>query len=71
MNTRFLLIHRWAVKEAAYKALGHQGIRFNEIQVLASRQGIRSPIHLQFVGKAKDVIEKEKILVQEMMRCYE
>lgn len=58
------------MKEAAYKALGYQGIRFNEIQVLSSRPGIRSPIHLEFVGKAKDIIEKESIIVLVVMRYH-
>lgn len=53
---------RWAIKEAAYKALGQPGIPFNNFQVLNTRSGIRSPIQIQFDGKAKEIADQEHLV---------
>ena len=55
-------MNRWAIKEAAYKALGQPGIPFNNFQVVSTREGIRSPIGIVFDGKAKEIAEKEHLV---------
>lgn len=56
-------ISRWAIKEATYKALQTPGIPFKCIQVLSMRDGIRSPLCIEFTGKAKEVSDLQKITV--------
>ncbi|KAK8818239.1 holo--carrier protein synthase [Blastocystis sp. ATCC 50177/Nand II] len=55
------LASRWAIKEATYKALGATGVPFRSIQVLYQRPGIRSPLVVEFEGKAKEVADKANI----------
>lgn len=62
---------RWAIKEAAYKALRHPGIPFNSIQVLSDHSGIRSPLHLELHGKAREIAEKEHIVSSHLSLSHE
>ncbi|KAK8795369.1 hypothetical protein WA588_004213 [Blastocystis sp. NMH] len=63
------LSSRWAVKEATYKALGFREIPFNDIHVLSSFKGYRSPIHIELCGKAKKAAEEAGITVSLIGRC--
>ena len=56
-------MNRWAIKEAAYKAFSQPGIPFNNFQVVSTREGIRSPIGLVFDGKAKEIAEREHLVI--------
>ena len=51
------------MKEAAYKALLTPGIPFKSIEVVSAKEGIRSPLSLEFRGKAKEVCDDKKICV--------
>lgn len=62
---------RWAIKEATYKALRHPGIPFNTIQVLPDHHNIRSPLHLEFDGKAKEVATESHITASHLSVSHE
>ena len=63
--------NRWAIKEATYKALRHPGIPFNAIQVLPDHHNIRSPLHLEFDGKAKEVATESHITASHLSVSHE
>ena len=65
------LFGRWAIKEATYKALRHPGIPFNSIQVLPDHHNIRSPLHLEFDGKAKEVAVESGITASHLSVSHE
>ncbi|CBK22116.2 uncharacterized protein [Blastocystis hominis] len=65
------LASRWAIKEATYKALRHPGIPFNAIQVLPDHHNIRSPLHLEFDGKAKEVATESHITASHLSVSHE
>lgn len=61
-----MILYRWAIKEATYKALQTPGIPFNSIQVLSVKEEIRSPLYLEFSGKAKEAANRLRISVEDV-----